>query len=192
MYFEKLFHNCSSNPTIFSIFQSDYQYCAQNQTIRPSIGYYHRWQYLSTANTNTITNTNTNANSGEKEVAAQLKSSDHSGTARPSWSSRQLPRQTGKQNFLSCHQSGFLYLSISDFSTSAKIHLLVLDRGVKGFSEIDNDKSWQNLNWKFWAAQVQTACFIIFSGFWHWSICTHIDTLWHMSVSAHPVYMTRW
>ena len=35
---------------------------------------------------------------------------------RPSWSSRQLPSQTCKQNFICCHQSGFLYLSILDFS----------------------------------------------------------------------------
>ena len=105
---------------------------------------------------------------------------------RPSWSSRQLPRQTCKQNFLCCHKSGFLYLSILDFSTFAKVNLLVLESRMRTFSKIDSCWSWQNLNWKLWA--VQTSTIGMFHNFcsWsrHWRVWTQIYTVWCILTSA--------
>ena len=87
--------------------------------------------------------------SSKKDFAAQLGTSDHGAAAAEWWSPRQLPRQTRKQNFLGSHQSGFLYLEISDFSKWAKQNLSVQEERIAAFDQIDNGQSWQNFVGKF-------------------------------------------
>ena len=104
--------------------------------------------------------------SKRKNLLRSLGTSDHPAAATPSWSSRQLFRQTCKQIFLCCCPSSppkcAFYLSIFDPSFSTTDELIVPEKRELSVISIVIGWNWPVLDLKIASLQVQKVCFEIF------------------------------